>query len=255
MCGGVIIYILVQFIYIGLSIYADVLLGMWSLSYVVQCSPSEWAKVACFCGVAVNIVTSVKRYWYIVSSTDQERGKLVNHHIILAVLTLGLYIPLNVYTYRDITQAECASQSFLHIKEGMHTFFIISSSCASFLECLNSYKSRGSRRRLSRYSSRRTRLMLFSMPDIRRVSPIPSQASFPLIPTFDVYTYTEHREETSCSICIQKLIAGDQVTTLECSHVFHGSCISQWVTVNPSCPLCRSKLAPKDSVALEIQEV
>ena len=45
------------------------------------------------------------------------------------------------------------------------------------------------------------------------------------------------REE--CVICFEKYEKKDKITTLECNHIFHHKCISDWTHKNKSCPLCR----------------
>lgn len=48
-----------------------------------------------------------------------------------------------------------------------------------------------------------------------------------------------------CSICLEALVAGQQVTTLDCLHTFHASCVGRWRQTkgaNASCPLCKRPL-------------
>ncbi|KAJ5646328.1 ring finger protein [Penicillium lividum] len=45
-----------------------------------------------------------------------------------------------------------------------------------------------------------------------------------------------------CAICISNLQLGERATILPCGHMFHDVCITQWVTRNPSCPLCRQNI-------------
>ncbi|KAL0315694.1 UNVERIFIED_CONTAM: E3 ubiquitin-protein ligase RDUF1 [Sesamum radiatum] len=43
-----------------------------------------------------------------------------------------------------------------------------------------------------------------------------------------------------CSVCMEGFGgAGKQV---QCGHVFHENCISRWLSLHNSCPLCRSKV-------------
>lgn len=41
----------------------------------------------------------------------------------------------------------------------------------------------------------------------------------------------------NCSICLKKKI---DITTL-CNHQFHNKCLSEWLNINNSCPICRTK--------------
>lgn len=47
--------------------------------------------------------------------------------------------------------------------------------------------------------------------------------------------------DTSCSICLEKLIDINS-STLPCGHKFHFDCIYSWLQENTSCPICRIKL-------------
>ena len=41
-----------------------------------------------------------------------------------------------------------------------------------------------------------------------------------------------------CSICLDKL--DKNIFILKCNHKFHKECLSRWLNINPSCPLCRN---------------
>lgn len=43
---------------------------------------------------------------------------------------------------------------------------------------------------------------------------------------------------TTCSICLENL-ANSPCVKLNCHHVFHRLCASQWLWTNTVCPLCR----------------
>lgn len=58
-------------------------------------------------------------------------------------------------------------------------------------------------------------------------------------------TSSERGEGTICSICLQELIAGDDVYQAPpCRHVFHAKCLGPWVmrSSDRSCPNCRTPL-------------
>lgn len=52
---------------------------------------------------------------------------------------------------------------------------------------------------------------------------------------------------SDCSICQKKFQLSERLSTLECSHVFHNSCIMEWGKYNQICPLCRKNIPVKDS--------
>ena len=47
--------------------------------------------------------------------------------------------------------------------------------------------------------------------------------------------------EAKCTICVHENAVGDVVTTLSCDHTFHLQCISNWLLVSNSCPMCRQR--------------
>ncbi|KAH8723648.1 hypothetical protein GQ44DRAFT_620018, partial [Phaeosphaeriaceae sp. PMI808] len=47
----------------------------------------------------------------------------------------------------------------------------------------------------------------------------------------------EHKAE--CSICMDEVNIGEEVTLLPCKHWFHHSCVSVWLSEHDTCPHCR----------------
>ena len=45
-----------------------------------------------------------------------------------------------------------------------------------------------------------------------------------------------------CPICLEKLLIGDKVYLLPCSHYFHHDCIKDWVFRDNVCPSCRDTI-------------
>lgn len=43
--------------------------------------------------------------------------------------------------------------------------------------------------------------------------------------------------DTTCAICQEAVTLGTRIR--HCGHSFHGTCIGQWFTLNPRCPVCR----------------
>ena len=62
------------------------------------------------------------------------------------------------------------------------------------------------------------------------------------------YNYN-NKEEHECGICLEKILIGDKVVRLPCSHthIFHSSStncqgIKKWLEDHDTCPICRFKL-------------
>jgi hypothetical protein len=55
---------------------------------------------------------------------------------------------------------------------------------------------------------------------------------------------TKHRYEQSpsCPICTEEWQVGTMVDVLPCGHCYHKDCISQWISSNNHCPMCRFEL-------------
>lgn len=46
-----------------------------------------------------------------------------------------------------------------------------------------------------------------------------------------------------CSVCLTDFEIGDEVIRHpHCSHIFHPSCIRNWLELHDSCPICRTPL-------------
>uniref|UniRef100_A0A803NBJ8 RING-type E3 ubiquitin transferase n=1 Tax=Chenopodium quinoa TaxID=63459 RepID=A0A803NBJ8_CHEQI len=70
-------------------------------------------------------------------------------------------------------------------------------------------------------------------------------------------------EQIECSVCLSILEEDQHVRRLpNCSHVFHMSCIDQWLSGQATCPICRSEVSPQlipldrePSIASDLTEV
>ncbi|KAJ8607334.1 hypothetical protein MRB53_040352 [Persea americana] len=49
-----------------------------------------------------------------------------------------------------------------------------------------------------------------------------------------------------CSICMDNVVKGEEVTVLPCKHWFHGQCIEAWLREHDTCPVCRTGITPRD---------
>ncbi|KAB2573113.1 ubiquitin-protein ligase [Lasiodiplodia theobromae] len=50
-----------------------------------------------------------------------------------------------------------------------------------------------------------------------------------------------------CSICMDEVPIGEEVTELPCGHWFHGQCIEAWLREHDTCPHCRKGIEKKDN--------
>ncbi|XXG40892.1 hypothetical protein AAC387_Pa01g1492 [Persea americana] len=46
-------------------------------------------------------------------------------------------------------------------------------------------------------------------------------------------------EDAECCICLTAYEDGTQLQCLPCNHHFHAVCISRWLRITPTCPLCK----------------
>lgn len=47
-----------------------------------------------------------------------------------------------------------------------------------------------------------------------------------------------------CTICMEELESDERAKQAPCGHVFHSKCISRWLSLHNSCPLCRLTIPP-----------
>ena len=65
----------------------------------------------------------------------------------------------------------------------------------------------------------------------------PSQAglSEEYISRLDIAPY--EGDDVQCSICLNNITTGQNVTSLSCEHTFHSQCIQRWFRRNATCPV------------------
>ncbi|XP_038903580.1 E3 ubiquitin-protein ligase At4g11680-like [Benincasa hispida] len=57
-----------------------------------------------------------------------------------------------------------------------------------------------------------------------------------------------HPEDSECCICLSRYEDGTELYTLPCNHHFHCGCISKWLRINATCPLCKSNICRGDTL-------
>ena len=64
--------------------------------------------------------------------------------------------------------------------------------------------------------------------------------------TYDPSTFqlSEDDKSPQCAICLSQYSAGEMVRELPCDsrHHFHMTCVDDWLKLNATCPVCRSKI-------------
>lgn len=48
--------------------------------------------------------------------------------------------------------------------------------------------------------------------------------------------------KAECTICMDELNKGEEVTVLPCTHWFHGECVVLWLKEHNTCPICRASI-------------
>ncbi|CAA2994223.1 Ubiquitin-- ligase [Olea europaea subsp. europaea] len=46
----------------------------------------------------------------------------------------------------------------------------------------------------------------------------------------------------NCTVCLEEIVKGVEVSTLLCSHMFHSNCITEWLKRSHYCPICRFEM-------------
>ncbi|KAK7389656.1 hypothetical protein VNO78_24880 [Psophocarpus tetragonolobus] len=70
------------------------------------------------------------------------------------------------------------------------------------------------------------------------------------------YKTAEATNQTECVICLASFEEEESVRKLHtCNHIFHTSCIDQWLASHSGCPLCRTQVdnvnSPNNSLPLQ----
>lgn len=53
--------------------------------------------------------------------------------------------------------------------------------------------------------------------------------------------------KAECTICIDDMKLGDEVTVLPCNHWFHEECVVLWLKEHNTCPICRAPIEKRDA--------
>jgi hypothetical protein len=54
---------------------------------------------------------------------------------------------------------------------------------------------------------------------------------------------TTDKNYEECSICTDKYEKKEEVSVLDCGHVYHPKCINEWAKYKPTCPVCKAEIS------------
>lgn len=57
-----------------------------------------------------------------------------------------------------------------------------------------------------------------------------------------LFTATDEHVDQTCPVCLEQFESNAPMRMLPCGHVFHPSCIANWIIRNPSCPIDRRSI-------------
>ena len=74
-----------------------------------------------------------------------------------------------------------------------------------------------------------------------------SEAAIKSLPKRPVTAKDQGAEgKAECSICMDEVPLGEEVTELPCHHWFHHECVKAWLSEHDTCPHCRQGIMPKE---------
>ncbi|KAK7207064.1 hypothetical protein BZA70DRAFT_3042 [Myxozyma melibiosi] len=80
-------------------------------------------------------------------------------------------------------------------------------------------------------------------------APPAAQEEIQALPNISVKEHAEEIAKTpDCPLCMEAYTDTDMIKILPCKHFFHPPCITQWLVVSDSCPLCRTPINPEHAV-------
>ncbi len=53
-------------------------------------------------------------------------------------------------------------------------------------------------------------------------------------------------EHDKCAICLDNYSPGDEIKTLPCLHMYHSTCIENWLRQSRLCPVCKHSIVWRD---------
>ena len=90
--------------------------------------------------------------------------------------------------------------------------------------------------------------MLREQGDVPSNAPGPaSAAAIEALPKIKISKeHLDDEGKADCSICMDGVSLGTEVTLLPCKHWFHPDCVSSWLNAHDTCPQCRRGITPQE---------
>ena len=61
-------------------------------------------------------------------------------------------------------------------------------------------------------------------------------------PSFGSASLGNSSISTECSVCLMEFKEGDALSELPCRHIYHRSCVTEWLLLQNACPMCKQSL-------------
>ena len=72
-----------------------------------------------------------------------------------------------------------------------------------------------------------------------------NKAQIKKIPRFIYQKHIHKNIDNKCVVCQYEFKNGDNITKLNCGHVFHTDCVDTWLSKNKVCPMCHKEIIVK----------
>ena len=69
----------------------------------------------------------------------------------------------------------------------------------------------------------------------------------------EIKTFYEKTDIKECCICLEE--DNHEYIKTKCSHVYHKNCLSEWLKINTSCPICRSEMNTDIKYTMSIDDL
>ncbi|XP_060184363.1 E3 ubiquitin-protein ligase RDUF1-like [Lycium barbarum] len=77
------------------------------------------------------------------------------------------------------------------------------------------------------------------------VNPPASKSAIENLPTIEIVN-SHIVSDTCCAVCREEFCLGNEAREMPCKHIYHSDCITPWLALRNSCPVCRHEL-PSES--------